>query len=232
MTIMAMDVTPAAGVARKQAKAAKATTKPKSSRRKRDGGRIWAYAGSGIAATISIWANISWAVSHNGHDPVAITIAAIWPCIFLLALEINWRSLMRPIFRWVGLTPIAAVAGVISYEHVRQLLIAQGYSQLTATLGPIAIDGLMVVAAGSLLGGGSPGRATTPTSTPPPEKPVAYTPPVALPAVTDTASDPAAAMAADLSARGVKRADALRQIMAATGVSQRTAERRWKAATS
>ncbi|GAA2355727.1 DUF2637 domain-containing protein [Dactylosporangium salmoneum] len=46
---------------------------------------------------------------------------------------------------------MALVAAVVSYRHLSGLFRHYGEDPLTATLGPLAVDGLMVMAAAALL---------------------------------------------------------------------------------
>jgi len=147
-------------------------------------GRAWAYAGAALGGAVSVAANEAHSyVPPAGARPDwhpqagAVAIAAFWPVALLLALEILARNPLPRGLQWVlvrlGLVPVAAVAAVVSYRHMSGLLAWYGEERLTAVLGPLAVDGLMVMAAGVLLSRtvalDTAGQVSTPgTSTPDP----------------------------------------------------------------
>jgi hypothetical protein len=55
------------------------------------------------------------------------------------------------IARYGGTGLVAVVAAVMSYRHMRSLLASYGEDPLNAAIGPLAVDGLMVVAGFALL---------------------------------------------------------------------------------
>jgi hypothetical protein len=55
------------------------------------------------------------------------------------------------VVRYLGLGLVAAVAAVVSYRHLSGLLTHYGEDPWTAQFGPLAVDGLMVMATGALL---------------------------------------------------------------------------------
>lgn len=85
----------------------------------------------------------------------------------MLAIEVLARvqwprgSRWYTLARYGGTGLVALVAAVISYRHLAGLLTAWGEDSLNAHLGPLAVDGLMVVAAAALLATGG-GTATHP----------------------------------------------------------------------
>ena len=52
---------------------------------------------------------------------------------------------------WAVMLPVASVAAIVSYRHLSGLLAFYGEDTITATIGPLAVDGLMVMATGALL---------------------------------------------------------------------------------
>jgi hypothetical protein len=50
-----------------------------------------------------------------------------------------------------GVLPVALVAAVVSYRHLSGLLEHFGEDPLTVAIGPLAVDGLMVMASAALL---------------------------------------------------------------------------------
>lgn len=76
--------------------------------------------------------------------------AAFWPCALLLSVEVLARSkwpegLFAKVVRFGGVAGVALFAGTISYQHIRDVLISWNYPGLSASVGPLVIDGLMIV---------------------------------------------------------------------------------------
>jgi hypothetical protein len=75
----------------------------------------------------------------------------------LLALEVLTRVQWPAGFWWwgfaryVGIGAVASVAAVLSYRHMAGLLTSWGEDWWNAHLGPLAVDGLMLIAATALL---------------------------------------------------------------------------------
>ena len=74
----------------------------------------------------------------------------------LVAIEVLARVSWPAGGRWLairfgGLGPVALVAAVVSYRHLSGLLAFYGEDTITSTVGPLAVDGLMVMATGALL---------------------------------------------------------------------------------
>src|SRR4051794_20252891 len=126
-------------------------------------GRAWPYAGLILGGGVSVAANIahsyvpppaaapSWAPS-----PGAVLLAAFWPAAVFVAVEImaraHWAAGRRWVLvRWGGLAPVALVAAVVSYRHLAGLLGYYGEDAVTVAIGPLAVDGLMIVSTGALL---------------------------------------------------------------------------------
>jgi hypothetical protein len=126
-------------------------------------GRGWAYTGVTLGGVVSVAANVAhsyvppadaaagW-VPHTG----AVVGAVFWPVALVVAIEIlarvPWPDLARwAVVRFGGLIPVAAVAAVVSYRHMSGLLAFYGEDTVTSVIGPLAVDGLMVMATGALL---------------------------------------------------------------------------------
>jgi len=126
-------------------------------------GRRWAYAGAVLGAVVSIAAN----VAHSFVPPVgaagdwrphtgAVLGAMFWPVAVVVSLEIlariDWPDATRwLLLRWGGLAPVGLVAAVVSYRHLSGLLAYWGEDPVTVAIGPLVVDGLMVLASGALL---------------------------------------------------------------------------------
>jgi hypothetical protein len=136
-------------------------------------GWLVAWLSFAVGGLVSVAANIAhtlyptaaqlatWTAAGNPADtwapsPGAMAFAAFWPIALILSVEVLTRVSWRPGFlfglaRYGGTTLVAAVAAVMSYRHMSGLLAIWGEDVWGAHLGPLAVDGLMVVAAAALL---------------------------------------------------------------------------------
>lgn len=153
--------------------------------RRRDG-LGWAYAGVALGGAVSVAANVAHsfvppAGAPAGWRPMngAVLGAVFWPVALFVAIEILARTTWPAGTSWRlvrlgGLLPVALVAAVVSYRHLSGLIRYYGEDGLTATFGPLAVDGLMAVASAALLAASSP-PADAGEATPEPEPaPVAW----------------------------------------------------------
>jgi hypothetical protein len=132
--------------------------------------RGWAYTGAALGGGVSIAANIAhsyvpptgW-TSPDGRQFTpqlgAVIGAVVWPLALFVAVEILARTPWPTGRRWVairylGLVPVALVAAFVSYRHLSGLLAYYHEDPLTAAIGPLAVDGLMVMATSALLAAG------------------------------------------------------------------------------
>jgi hypothetical protein len=124
-------------------------------------GRGWAYIGLTVGGSVSVAANVAHSYVppiHAGWSPPAGSVigAVFWPVALFVAVEIlariNWPQGHRwVVLRYAGLLPVALVAAVVSYRHLSGLLSYYREDTLTAVVGPLAVDGLMVMATGALI---------------------------------------------------------------------------------
>lgn len=122
-------------------------------------GKGWASVAFGLGVAVSVAANVghTWYIPGAGRPPVGAQLAAaFYPLALLLVVEILARvpwpsSPWWTAARFGGASVVAAVAAVVSYRHMSALLAAYGEDALTAAIGPLAVDGLMVVASFALL---------------------------------------------------------------------------------
>jgi hypothetical protein len=119
----------------------------------------WAYLGMGIGGAASILANVAHALLPEHPPAGSVIAAAFWPVALFVTIEIlaknAWPSAARwTLLRWGGTLPVAAVTAVVSYRHMSGLLAAWGEDPLTATIGPIAVDGLLVMSTGAIIAAG------------------------------------------------------------------------------
>ncbi|NNH75861.1 helix-turn-helix domain-containing protein [Nocardia uniformis] len=126
-------------------------------------GRVVAWAGFVFGSVTSIAANVlhAWLPADTmppGWTPgLAPQVgAAIWPIGLLLSVEVLSRAQWRHgrwwrMARYGGAGTVALGSAIISYGHVRDVLLAWGYGPLGASVGPLTLDGLMVVSGFALL---------------------------------------------------------------------------------
>jgi hypothetical protein len=150
-------------------------------------GRGWGYAGAVLGGAVSIAANVAHSYVPPADAPAAwrpaggaVIGAVFWPVALFVAIEILARTPWRTGHRWVlvrfgGLLPVAVVAAVVSYRHLAGLLAYYREDALTATIGPLAVDGLMVMATAALIATSGRYRPTVPAAAPTPAKEPART---------------------------------------------------------
>lgn len=126
-------------------------------------GRGWGYAGAVLGGAVSVAANVahsyvppSGAVIGWAPPAGAVVGAVFWPVALFVAVEILARTSWQAGRHWVavrfgGLLPVALVAAVVSYRHLAGLLAYYREDSLTVAIGPLAVDGLMVMATASLI---------------------------------------------------------------------------------
>jgi hypothetical protein len=165
-------------------------------------GRGWAYVGAILGGTVSIAAN----VAHSYVPPTgaaadwspqvgAVIQAIFWPIALFVVTEMLARVAWPEGWRWIvarfaGLLPVALVAAFVSYRHLSGLLAYYGEDKLTTMFGPLAVDGLMVMATAALLATANRVRTAAPAAAPA-VTPVAVPPPVVAPAAPVTETMPA-----------------------------------------
>jgi hypothetical protein len=165
-----------------------------------------------LGGAVSVAANVAHsfvppAGAPPGWRPMqgAVLSAVFWPVALFVAIEILSRTrwpagIAWRIVRLGGLLPVAVVAAVVSYRHLSGLIRYYGEDGLTAAFGPLAVDGLMIVASAALLVSPSSRpstvvspiaeQATLPTG--PVEDVASADDPVTLPASGDATTEPAA----------------------------------------
>jgi hypothetical protein len=118
-------------------------------------GRVIAWLSFLLGIGVSIAGNIGHAAS-DGMKPGEWAGAAFWPLALMLTIEILTRVRWQPERRWTiarfaALVLVALVAAVLSYRHLAGLMTYWGEDWANAHLGPLAVDGLMLIAATALL---------------------------------------------------------------------------------
>lgn len=138
------------------------------------GGRIVAWTGFFFGSFMSVAANVLHTWLPADHQPpgwspdLAAQIgAAVWPIGLLLSVEVlsrvRWpRARLWTLARFGGTGAVALGSATISYGHLRDVLIAWQYHPLAAAVGPLVLDGLMVISGFALLAisHAKPGTAT------------------------------------------------------------------------
>jgi hypothetical protein len=118
-------------------------------------GRVISWLTFVLGIAVSIAGNIGHAAS-DGMRPGEWLGAAFWPSALMLSVEILTRVRWQPQKRWwvarfAALVLVSVVAAVLSYLHLRSLMLFWGEHPFQATIGPLAVDGLMLMAATALL---------------------------------------------------------------------------------
>lgn len=127
------------------------------------GGKAFSLAGVMLGAIVSMVFNVldAWIPPDHAPSGWTPTIAAqggavVWPLFLIISVEIVARAAW-PGGKWwqvpkvAGAVLVALVGAVISYQHIQAVLLSWNYNALSAGAGPLAVDGLMVVAGFGLL---------------------------------------------------------------------------------
>jgi hypothetical protein len=127
------------------------------------GARFVAWLGFVFGSVMSVAANVlhTWLPAEEhpaGWSPgIAPQVgSAVWPLGLLLSVEVLSRVRWAPGMWWAlarygGAGTVAVGSAVISYGHLHEVLLAWDYGPLGAAVGPLVLDGLMVVSGFALL---------------------------------------------------------------------------------
>lgn len=127
------------------------------------GARLVCWLGFLLGTAVSVAANwlAAWlpAAQHGPTwrpDPWSQGFAAVWPVALVVSVEVLSRVAWPSgrgwaLVRYGGMVAVALCSGVISYGHIHDVLLSWGYGALGAAVGPLVIDGLMVVSGFGLL---------------------------------------------------------------------------------
>ncbi|MET1035210.1 MAG: DUF2637 domain-containing protein [Arthrobacter sp.] len=156
-------------------------------------GRVFATAGFVLGVVVSVAGN----VAHTWYPTVAQmadlekagltasdwkpeigaqAFAAVFPIALFIVVEVlsrvDWpKASAWTLARFGGAGLVAVVAAVASYLHLHGLLRIYGEDALTAAIGPLAVDGLMIVSGVALLAIARQKQAAlSPTAAPKEEK--------------------------------------------------------------
>jgi hypothetical protein len=127
------------------------------------GGKAYSVIGFVAGAVVSVAFNVLAARIPPEHAPAswqpnlaAEVGAVVWPLFLLIAVEVISRVPWPKGWGWMlariaGVVAVALVGAVISYQHIEAVLLTWGYNPLSAGVGPLAVDGLMVVSGFGML---------------------------------------------------------------------------------
>lgn len=121
-----------------------------------DHGRVIAWLAFTTGITVSVAANVLHADVAGDATSAELAGAAFWPLALMLAVEVLTRITWPAGWQWSlarfgGVGLVGGVAAILSYRHMAGLLSTWGEDQWNAHLGPLAVDGLMLISATALL---------------------------------------------------------------------------------
>lgn len=133
-------------------------------------GKFWtgavAYVSLGVGAGLSVAGNLADTYRTRGDavDTLDRFLAAGWPVLVLLAIEMfvspRWSAKrMFQVWRWVGCLAVGGMAMVVSWTHLHDLMASRGQLAIVSILGPLAIDGMAIMATGLILSTRTRGQA-------------------------------------------------------------------------
>jgi hypothetical protein len=125
-------------------------------------GKLWtgavAYVSLLVGAGLSVAGNLADTYRTRGADVDTLdkVMAAGWPILVLLAIEMfvspRWSTArMFQVWRWLGCLAVGGMAMVVSWTHLHDLMASRGQLYLVSVLGPLAIDGMAIMATGLIL---------------------------------------------------------------------------------
>lgn len=128
-----------------------------------DGGKLVSWTGFIFGTVVSVAANVLAArippadAKPDWAPRVDTQLgSAVWPLALLLSIEVlarvAWpKGLWWGIARFGGLSIVASGAFAISYQHINHVLASWGYEMLSQGVGPLVIDGLMIICGVAML---------------------------------------------------------------------------------
>jgi hypothetical protein len=124
--------------------------------------KLWAgaiaYVALLVGAGLSVAGNVADTYRTRGGatDALDVILAGAWPVLVLLTIELFVSRRWSPergfqVLRWAGCLAIGSMAMMVSWVHLHDLLDSRGQIIPVATGGPLAIDGMAIMATGLLL---------------------------------------------------------------------------------
>jgi hypothetical protein len=124
--------------------------------------KLWAgaiaYVALLVGASLSVAGNVADTYRTRGDatDALDVILAGAWPVLVLLTIELFVSRRWSPergfqVLRWAGCLAIGSMAMMVSWVHLHDLLDSRGQIIPVATGGPLAIDGMAIMATGLLL---------------------------------------------------------------------------------
>lgn len=141
-------------------------------------GKLWtgavAYVSLGVGAGLSMAGNLADTYRTRGAatDTLDEVMAIGWPALVILAIEMfvspRWSAkTMFQVWRWLGCLAVGGMAMVVSWTHLHDLMASRGQLDIVAILGPLAIDGMAIMATGLILSTRTRGHADMSTMSTP-----------------------------------------------------------------
>lgn len=158
--------------------ASKRVSEPRVPNPQRRGASFASWIAFGLGITVSVAANVAhiwFVIRPDGQAALyaAMILAAFWPLALAVSVEVisrvgyprGWGWAMA---RFGGIGAVGAVAAVVSYLHMHSLLNHFGEMRLSAIVGPLGVDGLLIVGGFALFAIGETRKAAqTDVSLPP-----------------------------------------------------------------
>jgi hypothetical protein len=122
--------------------------------RVRHPGRAWAYTGAISAGVFSVAANVVSVLPGGVSARVLPWVSGLWPVFLFFGFEILVRTVWVPRYKWagwLGMTAVVSVPAIVSYRHMYHLIEHMGEDRVVSIMGPLAVDGLMLMATMALM---------------------------------------------------------------------------------
>jgi len=133
-----------------------------------------AYVSLLTGSGLSVAGNVADTFRTRGEatDGLDIILAGAWPILVILTIEMFVSRRWAPsrgfqTLRWFGCLAIGNLAMLVSWLHLHDLMASRGQLPLVAMAGPLAIDGMAIMATGLILS--TRGRVAKPDTSPLPE---------------------------------------------------------------
>lgn len=121
----------------------------------RRGASFASWIAFGLGITVSVAANVAhiwFVIRPDGQAALyaAMILAAFWPLALAVSVEVISRVGYPRGWGWAlarfgGIGAVGAVAAVVSYLHMHSLLNHFGEMRVSAIVGPLGVDGLLIV---------------------------------------------------------------------------------------